>query len=82
MGLGMGMGMGMGMGLGLGVDRITDNLPEHLVQSLFYSVGRMKYDLDEYDCNDIWIENSQGEGTTVPLLEFEAALDKLFKKHF
>jgi len=62
--------------------KIDDHLPIVRVNVGCYSVGRMRYAKGEYNKNNYWIEKRNGEGTEIPLPEFEKALQDLFDKHF
>ena len=64
------------------IRKLEDWLPEYMVEGLFHSVGKTRHVEGEFYKNTMWIENNKGEGTEIPLMEFEAMLKQLFDKHF
>ena len=62
--------------------KIEDRLPDVMVQALFHSIGRMRYYPGEYHKNDLWIENGDGEGTSVPMPIVEKMLKELFDRYY
>ena len=59
-------------------DKITDTLPENMVQLGEYNIGIMgDYKGKPYK-NSLWVENSLGEGTEIPMDKVEKLIAEEF----
>jgi len=58
------------------------DIPEELVQIGGYFLGKRKIIKGEFYKNDLWIENSIGEGCFIPSPKIEKAIADEFLKHF